>query len=190
MFSLTRLTLVIVGIAALSIASASAQSTQKKETVATGGTVTTMTQLKGELVAVGPNWIVVKMAPAGDYRVFDVRPDATATIDGTKKGLSQLKIGTMLTADSVVTEKALANRTTTTTKGKVFWASPKSIIVTLENGENKQYAVPPGFKFTVEGKQLGAEELRAGMYLVGTNIVEEPHTTISGQTVVTGTERK
>ena len=42
----------------------------------------------------------------------------------------------------------------------MFWASPTSIIVTLENGENKQYEVPDGFKFDVEGKQLSAMELR------------------------------
>jgi hypothetical protein len=50
--------------------------------------------------------------------------------------------------------------------------------------------VPPGFKFTVEGKQLGTEELRPGMILTGTNVTEEPVTLITEQTVVYGTEPK
>ena len=190
MSSISRLTPFIMCVAASSVAGAAAQSTQKKETVPTGLPATRTTQLRGEVIAVGQSWLVARMVPGGNYRVFDVRPGAVATIDGVKKTLSQLKPGTMLTAEVMTTETPLAKRTTTITKGKVFWASPTSIIVTLENGENKQYAVPPGFKFTVEGKQLGAEELRPGMALVGTNIAEEQVTSISEQTVVTGTEKK
>ena len=98
------------------------------------------------------------MGPEREYRLFDVRPGAVATIDGVTKSLSQLKPGTMLVAAVTTTETPLAKRTTTVTK-----ASPTSIIVTLENGENRQYTVPAGFKFTVEGKPLGIEELRPGM---------------------------
>ena len=68
--------------------------------------------------------------------------------------------------------------------------SSATIVVTLENGENRQYTVPPGFKFSVEGKQLGVEELRTGMILTGTNVVEEPVTSITQETVVYGTEPK
>jgi hypothetical protein len=72
----------------------------------------------------------------------------------------------------------------------VFWASPKSLIVTLENGENKQYAVPSGFMFDVEGKKLSAMELRPGMKVSGTKIVEEPINVITQDVVVTGTAPK
>jgi hypothetical protein len=96
----------------------------------------------------------------------------------------------MLTAAVTTTETPLVNRTTTVTKGKLIWSMPTSIVVTLENGENRQYTVPSGFKFTVEGKPLGIEELRPGMILTGTNVVEEPVTLITEQTVVYGTEPK
>jgi len=188
----SRLTLglLIIVMAAFVVAGAEAQSTQKKETVPKGPSMASTTQLRGELIAVGPNWLIAKMVPSGEYRLFDVRPGAVATIEGATKSLSQLKPGTMLTAAVTTTETPLVKRTTTVTKGKLIWSTPTSIIVTLENGENRQYTVPAGFKFTVEGKPLGIEELRPGMILTGTNVVEEPSTLITEQTVVHGTEPK
>jgi len=184
------LALLIMCMAALNVAGAEAQATQKKETVPKGPSMASTTQLRGELVAVGPNWLIAKMDPSGDHRLFDVRPGAVATIDGAKKSLSELRLGTMLTAAVTTTETPLVKRTTTVTKGKLIWSMPTSIVVTLENGENRQYTVPSGFKFTVEGKPLGIEELRPGMILTGTNVVEEPVTLITEQTVVYGTEPK
>jgi len=64
------------------------------------------------------------------------------------------------------------------------------MIVTLENGENKQYEVPDGFVFDVDGKKLSAMELRPGMKLVGTKVVEEPVTVITQDVVVKGTAPK
>jgi len=188
----SRLTLglLIIVMAAFVVAGAEAQSTQRKETVPKGPSMASTTQLRGELIAVGPNWLIAKMVPSGEYRLFDVRPGAVATIEGATKSLSQLKPGTMLTAAVTTTETPLVKRTTTVTKGKLIWSTPTSIIVTLENGENRQYTVPAGFKFTVEGKPLGIEELRPGMILTGTNVVEEPSTLITEQTVVHGTEPK
>ena len=93
----------------------------------------------------------------------------------------------MLTSTATTTETPMVNRTTTITQGTVFWASPKSIIVTLDGGENKQYEVPDGFKFDVEGKKLAAMELSPGMKLTGTKIVEEPVTVITQDVIVTGT---
>ena len=55
---------------------------------------------------------------------------------------------------------------------------------------NKQYEVPSGFKFDVEGKKLSAMELRPGMKLTATKIVEEPVNVISQDVVVTGTAPK
>jgi len=188
----TRLGLatLLVCLAVVNVAGESPQATQKKETVPKGPSMATTTQLRGEVIAVGPNWLLARMVPGGEYRFFDVRPGAVATIEGVKKSLSELKAGTMLTAAVTTTETPLVKRTTTITKGRLVWASPTTIVATLENGENRQYTVPPGFKFTVEGKQLGTEELRPGMILTGTNVTEEPVTLITEQTVVYGTEPK
>ena len=181
----------ILGVAALSLAvSAAAQPTTTKETLPAGAPKITKSQLKGEVVAVGSNWLIASMATTGEYRVFTVAPNKTAMIDGVSKTVSQLQKGTMLTSDVTVTEYPLVKRTTTVTSGKVFWASPTSVIVTLENGENKQYAVPSGFKFDVDGRQLEAMQLKPGMMLKGTKIVEEPIIEVTQDSVVTGTAPK
>ena len=183
--------LFILGVGVLSLAaSAAAQPTGTTATVPGGAPKITKQQLKGEVVAVGSNWLIARMATTGEYRVFTVAPNKTAMIDGVSKTVSQLQKGTMLTADVTITEYPLVKRTTTVNSGKVFWASPTSVIITQENGENKQYAVPSGFKFNVEGRQVEAMELRPGMMLKGTKIVEEPLVEITTDSVVTGTGPK
>jgi hypothetical protein len=160
-----------------------------KETVP-GGTATVKTkQVKGELVAKGSNWLIAKDA-AGNYKLYNVQAGKRAIVDGVPKTLDQLQVGTMLTSTATTTETPIINRTTTITKGTIFWASPTSIIVTLENNENKQYEVPSGFMFDVEGKKLSAMELRPGMKLTATKIVEEPVSVITKDVVVTGVAPK
>jgi hypothetical protein len=165
---------------------ASAQATQTKETVPGGPAKVVTEEVKGEVVATGSNWLIAKSL-TGTYKVYSVKPERRFIVDGASKTLGQLQAGTFLTAHVTTTETPVIKRTTTLTKGKVFWSSPTSVIVTHENGENKQYAVPSGFKFDVEGRQLEAMELRPGMNLTATKIVEEPMTVISKDAVVTGT---
>ncbi len=177
----------VVGAAALGLATGvAAQTTQTKETVPGGPATVTTKQVKGELVAKGSNWLIAKDT-AGYYKLYNVPAGRKAIVDGVPKTLDQLQLGTMLTSTATTTETPVIKRTTTITQGTVFWASPKSIIVTLQGGETKQYEVPEGFKFSVEGKQLDAMELRAGMKLTGTKVVEEPVTVITHDLVVTGT---
>jgi hypothetical protein len=179
-----------LGAAALSLATtAAAQATEKKETVPGGPASVKTTQVKGELVAKGSNWLIAK-DPAGNYKLYNVQPGRKAIVDGVPKTLDEIKVGTMLTSTATTTETPMVNRTTTITQGTVFWASPKSIIVTLQNGENKQYEVPEGFTFDVDGKKLSAMELRPGMKLTGTKVVEEPVNVITQDVVVTGTGPK
>jgi hypothetical protein len=187
----TRTLLVFaVGAVALSLATfVVAQATQTKETVPAGPATVKTTQVKGELVAKGSNWLIAKDL-AGNYKLYNVQPGKKAIVDGVPKTLDQLQLGTMLTSTATTTETPLIKRTTTISQGTVFWASPKSVIVTLENNENKQYEVPEGFKFNVEGKQLSAMELRPGMKLTATKIVEEPVNVITHDVVVTGTAPK
>jgi hypothetical protein len=46
--------------------------------------------------------------------------------------------------------------------------------------------VPPSYKFMVQGKPASVSELRKGMKVSATRIVEEPKTEIETTTVVTG----
>ena len=183
-----RVSAVMVG--ALSLATiVAAQVSQTKETVPGGAAKVKTSQVQGELVAKGSDWLIAKDLH-GNYKLYSVQPGRKAIVDGVAKTLDELQMGTMLTSTATTTETPLVNRTTTITQGKVFWASPKSVIVTLEDGVNKQYAVPDGFKFDVDGKQITAMELRPGMKLTGTKIVEEPVTVITKDVVVTGVAPK
>ena len=60
------------------------------------------------------------------------------------------------------------------------------VILTQENGENHEYTVPATFKFMVEGKPASVSELRKGMKVSASKIVEEQHTEISTQGYITG----
>lgn len=183
-FRTLRVSAVMVGTLSLA-AGAAAQATQTKETVPGGPATIKAKQVSGELVAKGSNWLIAKDA-AGNYKLYNVQPGRKAIVDGVSQSLDQLKVGTWLTSTATTTETPVIKRTTTITQGTVFWAAPTSIIVTLENGENKQYEVPSDFKFDVAGQKLSAMELRPGMKLTGTKIVEEPVTVITHDVVVTG----
>ena len=175
-----------IAAAALSLAmSASAQPTQTKQAVPGAPKVST-TQLKGEVAYLQGDYLIAKMLPSGTYRLFVLRPGKTATIDGVVMPLNKAPIGTVLTADVTVTETPVTDRTISTLKGKVWVAAPTSVILTLENGENKQYDVPAGMRFDVDGKKLEAMELRQGMNLTATKVVESPRTEITTDNVVTG----
>ena len=175
-----------VSAAALSLAvSAWAQATQAKQSVPGAPKVTTA-QLKGEVAYLQGDYLIAKMIPSGNYRLFVLKTGKTATIDGVVMPLNKAPIGTVLTADVTVTETPVVDRTITTLKGKVWVAGPTSVILTLENGENKQYDVPEGMRFDVDGKKLEAMELRPGMHLTASKIVESQRTEITTENVVTG----
>jgi hypothetical protein len=149
-----------VAAAALSLAgSAWAQATQTKQAVPGAPKVTT-SQLRGEVAYIQGDYLIAKMIPGGNYRLFQLKPGKTAKIDGVVMPLNKAPIGTVLTADVTVTETPIVDRTTTTLKGRVWVSSPTSVILTLENGENRQYDVPKGFKFDVDGRKVEAMELR------------------------------
>jgi hypothetical protein len=96
----------------------------------------------------------------------------------------------MLTSTATTTELPVTKRTANITKGEVVWASPTSIVVAIEGGETKEYAVPDGFKFEVDGKQVSAMDLKRGMKVSAIRIVEVPDKIIMQNIVVTGTAPK
>ena len=75
---------------------------QTKETVAAGPAKVAQLELKGELVAVVPSWLIAKNA-AGDYKLYNVQPGRKAIVDGVPKTLDQLQVGTMLTSTATTT---------------------------------------------------------------------------------------
>jgi hypothetical protein len=190
-YSLSR-TLAVLGVATavLGLAgNAAAQATSTTRTVPGAATAST-TQLRGEVAYIQGDYLIARMIPSGDYRLFQLRPGKTATIDGAVMPLNKVRLGTVLTAYVTVTERSVVDRTVTTLRGTVWYATPKNVILTLENGENREYEVPAGLKFNVDGQMKEAQELRPGMKVTATKVVEAPRTEITEGNVVTGVSPK
>jgi hypothetical protein len=187
---MTRSRVLMTGLALLVTAGAAqAQVTSQTEAVKGAAQVKTE-QLTGEVVWVQGNTLVAKMLPRGYYSVFSVKPGREFMIDGQKKLIADLRPGTVLTATVTTTTQPITVRTISSLKGKVWWVQGNYVILTLPTGENKEYNVPDSFKFVVEGKPASVSELRQGMDVSATKIVEEPQTEISETTVITGKSPK
>jgi len=185
---MTQRHLIFAGVVSIALcAPLGAQTTTTKEA---GTPQVSTTQMTGEVVYIEGNLLVAKMRPSGAYRFFDVQPGREFIIDGQPKKIGDLKMGTVLTATVTTTTQPITIRTSTITNGTVFFVTGDQVIVQLENGENREYKVPPGYKFMVDGKPATVTELKKGMKVSGTKIVSEPKTEISTTTVVKGTAPK
>ena len=151
-----------------------------------GAATVTTEKMSGEVVQVNGNNLVVKMSN-GELRTFNNMPDSRrATIDGKEVGVRDLKPGTKLTATITRTTTPVTVRTTTVGTGRVRFVAGNTVILTLPNGENKQYTVRPDYKFIVNGRPATVTELRPGMTVSAEKIVEEPTVEIAMDTTVVG----
>jgi len=162
-----------------------AQATPQTEKIKGEPKVETV-KMTGEVVRVQGDWLVAKMQPLGNYSLFHVQPGREFMIDGQTKHIADLKPGTILTGTITKKTTPVTVRTTATLNGTVWWAQGDYVILTLENGENKDFKVPPSYKFMVDGKPATVHELKEGQKVTATKIVEEPQTEISTETAITG----
>ena len=175
---------VAAGLVALAMgAGLQAQTSTTKE--AAGATQVKVEQLTGEVVLTEGNMLLARM-PNGVYRVFHLRPGQPFTIDGQSRTISQLTPGTKLTATAVTTTRPLTVRTTQVIDGTVWYVQGNYVILTLVNGESREYNVPDTMPFTVSGKPATVKELRKGMKVSATKIVEEPMTEVQEKTTIVG----
>lgn len=172
----------------LVLAMAAGLHAQTSTTTREAGTAqVTTAQITGEVVLVDGNILLARMQPSGQYRMFNTQPGVQATVDGKPKTLKELSPGTILTATTITTTQPITVRTTTITNGTVWYVQGNYAIITLENGENREYNLPEGFTFTSEGKPATVKDLRKGMKVSATKVVSEPTAEITSKTVVTGT---
>ena len=123
----------------------------------------------------------------GEVRTFSNIPDSRkAIIDGKEVGVRDLKTGTKLTATITTTTTPVTVRTVTVGTGRVAFVAGMNVILTLPNGENKQYKVKPDYKFVVNGQPATVFDLRPGMTVSAEKIVEEPSVQIATDTKVVG----
>jgi len=177
---------VMTGMALLALSGAAAGQATSTSDTTKGGTQFTSESMTGEVVWVQENWLVARMEPHQNYAFFNVPAGREFMIDGQKKHIADLKMGTTLTAVVVTRQTPVTVRTVSTLNATVWWVQGNFVILTHENGENHEYQVPESYRFTVEGKPASVHDLRKGMKVSATKIVEEPHTDMATETIVTG----
>ena len=142
---------------------------------------------RGEVVYVQGNELVVKMEN-GEIRHFNNVPEsARATVDGKELSIHELKPGMKLQRTIVTSTTPRTVTTVRTIQGKVWQVNaPNTVILTLPEGGNKQYRIPKGQKFTIDGQEKTAFELKKGMNVSATVLTEVPETVVAEQRKVTG----
>jgi hypothetical protein len=168
------------------VAMATGLAAQVTTTAPAGPAEVKTEQITGEVMWIDGNLLVARLLPSGLYRVFEVQPGRQFIIDGQTRLIGDVKLGTVLTATVTTTTEPVTVRTATVTNGTVWWAQGNYVVLTLANGQNRGYTVPESFRFVVDGKPASVHELKKGMKVSATKIVEEPRTEISTKTVITG----
>ena len=144
----------------------------------------------GTVIYVSGNELLVRLAD-GTAEHFVVSPTQTFTVDGKQMTIADLKPGTHLTQTITTKTTPKTIVTTRTIDGKVWHVNaPSTVILTLPDGTNKQYNVPKGQVFNVNGKQDTVFELRKGMNVSAMVVTEEPVIEASMHRSVTGVAPK
>jgi hypothetical protein len=174
------------GIVCIAFASAMlSQETSKTETKQGPGSSQVQVE-RGEVVYVSGNELVVKME-SGEVRHVTVPDSARATVDGKQLSVHELKPGMKLQRTITTTTTPKTVTTVRTVSGKVWQVSaPNSVILTLADGTNKQYKIPKGQKFMIDGQEKTAFDLRKGMNVSATVVTAVPETVVAQQRSVTG----
>jgi len=140
------------------------------------------------VVYVSGNDLVVRMDDTGAVQHFTVPDTATADVDGQQLTVHQLKPGMHLTKSITTRTVPQTVKTVRTIQGRVWHVNPpNTVILTLPDNTNRQYRVPQGQMFNINGREQTVFQLRRGMNVSATVVTEEPVTTVSQTTAVTGT---
>jgi hypothetical protein len=152
---LSRFALVFLSITLLCVAGA-----------AVAQTVISSEVKSGTVIGKTDHSVIIK-GQDGGVREYQVAPGQTAMVDGKPVGLADLKIGTVLSATFQTVSKPVDVKTTTIKDGEVVKVVGSSLMTKEADGFHT-YTVPKGFRFNVDGKETGLEELSPGMKLNAT----------------------
>jgi hypothetical protein len=164
-----------------------AMAQDTSQTTTSSGPATQETKVRsGEVVYVSGNDLVVK-TDEGQVKHLTVPEGTTATVDGQQMSVHDLKPGMKLQQTITTTTTPETVKTVRTIKGKVWQVQPPvSVILTLPDGTNKQYKIPNGQKFDVNGQQTDAWGLKKGMNVTATAITEASDDMIAQTKTTTG----
>jgi len=164
---------------------ASAQDTSTSSTQIGQPTVTTEVK-SGTIVYVSGNDVVVKLDD-GTVKHVVVPDTTTITVDGKDLTVHDLQPGMKVTRKITTTTTPVTVQTVRTVKGKVWYVNPPhSLILSFPDGTNKQYNVPDGAKFDIDGQKQSIFHVRKGMVISATSIKDEPQTDVASSRMVTG----
>ena len=163
----TRFVMFVVLAVALCVAGAAVAQTVVKS------------EIKSGLVIGKTDHSVIVKGDDGVVREYQVPAGRTAMIDGKETGLADLKIGTTVSAVFNTVEKPVEVKTTTIKNGEVVKVQGANLTTKEADGFHN-YVVPKGFKFNVDGKETGIENLGPGMKLNATIV----HTSTKMETEV------
>jgi LPXTG-motif cell wall-anchored protein len=156
-------------------------------TTSQSGQATQQVQVdSGEIMSVSGNELIIKMSD-GQVRHVTAAPGATAMVDGKQIGIADAKPGMKLTRTITTTTTPKTITTVRTIKGKVWVVNPPNmVILTLGDGKNHQYRIPPNQLFDINGQKTTAFHLRKGMLVSATVITEAPLVAVSQTKSVNG----
>jgi LPXTG-motif cell wall-anchored protein len=143
---------------------------------------------RGEVVMVDGNDLIVKTEDGQIVHFPNVPESTRITVDGKQLGVHELQPGMKLERTITTTTTPQTVTTVQNVTGTVWHVTPPtSVILRLEDGTNQQFRIPRGQKFMINGRETDARDLRRGMTVTATRVVEEPMTVVSQQRHVTGT---
>jgi hypothetical protein len=160
----------------------------QSETTTTHGPATQKVEVqRAEVVYVSGNDLIVKMENGEIRDIPDIPESAKATVDGKEIGIHEVKVGMKLEKTITTTTTPRIVTKVETVTGKVFHVvPPTSVILTMDNGENQQFKIPPGQKFNIDGQVVDAFHLRKGMNVSATRVTETPETVVTQKAMLTG----
>ncbi len=138
------------------------------------------TQVKsGTVIGKTDHSVIVKMDD-GVVREIEVPPGRTAMVDGKEVGLADLQIGTTLAATFHTVTKPVEVKTTTIKNGEVVRVAGSSLTTKEKDGLHT-YTIPAGFRFQVDGREVGVNDLSPGMKLNATIVTTSTKMTTETQ---------
>ncbi len=181
------LPIMFLALAILALFAAVAIAQDKTETQVTPGQATHVAKVdRAEIVYVSGNELVVK-TESGEIRSLTVPEGATATVDGKLITIKDARPGMILQRTITTTTIPETVTTIRTIQGKVWQVNaPKTVILTLPDGQNKKYNVPKDQVFKIEGKDKTVFDLRKGMNVTATVLTRVPRTAVAQEKAVTG----
>ena len=165
---------------------AAAQEMPRTTTETIKGTARITTEkVSGTVLQAEGNTLAVRLS-SGEVKEFVVPPDRRFMVDGKQLTVDQLEPGTELQATVTTIKTPVTERTTTIGTGTVWYVNGNNVIVTLPNGENRNYTVDESYRFIVDGEKASVHDLRKGMKISAEKIVQEPTSVLTRNTVVIG----